>query len=203
MIPKKTVIAVDIDDVLAASAEGFLEFSNKTYNTNLSIPEYSEHWAQMWQIDHDAVTLRVNDFYDSDTIARYVHKAGSQEVLTKLAEQYTIIAITARQRRSQDITNNWIHARYPGVFGDVQYAGIYDAPLVEEQMSMTKGSLFASNEVSYVIDDQLKHCLAAAELGIATILFGDYPWNQADELPKNIQRCADWQAVGDYFATRG
>jgi hypothetical protein len=30
-------------------------------------------------------------------------------------------------------------------------------------------------------------------------LFGDYTWNQADDLPNGITRVKDWAAVEEYF----
>lgn len=67
---------------------------------------------------------------------------------------------------------------------------------------MTKGELAKSIGADYIIDDQIKHVLAAAELGIRGILFGDYAWNKADVLPDNVTRVNDWQEVLNYFETR-
>lgn len=53
------------------------------------------------------------------------------------------------------------------------------------------------------IDDQLKHCQAAASLGIKAVLLGDYPWNRTEKLPSGVTRCKDWPAVLEYFNERG
>ena len=39
---------------------------------------------------------------------------------------------------------------------------------------LTKGMLAKEIKADYLIDDQLKHCSAAAELGIPALLFGVY-----------------------------
>jgi hypothetical protein len=52
---------------------------------------------------------------------------------------------------------------------------------------------------AYLIDDQLKHCLAAHDMGVQALLFGNYAWNQASDLPDGIVRCAGWADVADYF----
>lgn len=31
--------------------------------------------------------------------------------------------------------------------------------------------------------------------GIRTLLFGDYPWNQAETLPPNVVRVTNWDEV--------
>lgn len=74
-------------------------------------------------------------------------------------------------------------------------------------MSMIKGKIIAWDiddvlveiKADFVVDDQLKHCTAAVEQGIPTILFGNYRWNQAEELPKGVTRCKNWQEVAGYF----
>ncbi|HJQ08525.1 MAG TPA: hypothetical protein VJ836_03545 [Candidatus Saccharimonadales bacterium] len=40
----RRIIAVDIDDVLSASAEGFVVFSNKQWGTRLTLDDYTEDW---------------------------------------------------------------------------------------------------------------------------------------------------------------
>ena len=57
MVRKKT-IAIDIDDVLAANAENFVEFSNKKWGTHLRPDDYTEHWAELWDVDFDEVEKR-------------------------------------------------------------------------------------------------------------------------------------------------
>lgn len=51
---KRLTIAVDIDDVLADNAAGFVTFSNERWGTNLTPDDYGEHWVKVWQVDNDA-----------------------------------------------------------------------------------------------------------------------------------------------------
>jgi hypothetical protein len=46
-----------------------------------------------------------------------------------------------------------------------------------------------------MVDDGLRNCLRATEAGIRALLFGDYPWNQIDEMPPGMKRVMDWDAV--------
>ena len=41
----RKVIAIDLDDVLAAHVESFVAFSNERYGTSLQVDDYSDHWA--------------------------------------------------------------------------------------------------------------------------------------------------------------
>lgn len=199
----KPIIAVDIDDVLSDTAEGFIAFSNDHFGLNLTINDYSEHWAELWKVDIAELDKHAEALDNSGTFESYSHKEHAKQVLLALKSDYELRALTSRRRKLESLTRDWLDEHFTGVFDDVQFAGIFDGPRHTEMLKRTKADLFASNKVAYVIDDQLKHCLAAAALGIETILFGDYPWNQADELPSLITRCHDWLAVAAYFAARG
>ena len=198
----KEVIGVDIDDVLADTAEGFTAFSNEYFGTTLSVADYTEHWAEMWRVDNREVERRAAVYNHSGAATRYRHREEARPVLDRLAEQYDLLALTSRNGGMKEQTFAWIETHFSGLFKDIQFAGIFDGPLHDGMLSMTKADLFASNNVNYVIDDQLKHCRAAAQLGIRAVLFGNYHWNTASELPPLITRCDDWQAVGEYFDAR-
>lgn len=199
---KKPIIAVDIDDVLAANAEGFVAFSNQRWGTNLGPDDYTEHWAEVWQIDMAETNKRAEELHASGVIASYLHFDEAVPVLESLAKNYELLAITSRRISIEKLTREWLSRHYANLFKDVLFAGIFDAPVSLERLSYTKANLFASNNVDYVIDDQLKHCRAASELGVPAILFGNYPWNQSSALPAGVTRCKDWPAVLEYFNGR-
>lgn len=199
----KKVIAVDIDDVLAANAEGFTAYSNERYGTTLLPADYHEHWAELWKTDLAETERRSAELHDSGIIASYRHDDQALPVLTGLHQNYSLIIITSRRSSVEQLTRQWLTEHYGELFDDIKFARIFEGPFEPGVVSRTKADLFTSNQVSYAIDDQLKHCLAGAELGIETILFGDYPWNRtAAKLPKNVTRCKDWLAVKEFFDAR-
>lgn len=199
----KEKIAVDVDDVLSDTAEGFTEFSNERYGTNLTVVDFTEHWAEMWQVDNEEVTRRAAEYHESGAAGNFRHKEEALPVLEKLRDPYSLLAMTSRNSSLKPLTHEWIERHFTGIFEDIKFAGIFDGPIHDGMLHRTKGELFASHDVSYVIDDHLKHCFAAAELGIQAILFGDYPWNQYEDLPEGIVRCENWPAVGEFFDARG
>ena len=86
----------------------------------------------------------------------------------------------------------------PGFFSDVLhigYADVMEKPVKKVDMCKRLGAIA-------LIDDSLSHVTECAEEGIEGVLFGDYPWNQADELPSGVTRCVDWPAVLEYFDAR-
>jgi methionine salvage enolase-phosphatase E1 len=97
-------------------------------------------------------------------------------------------------------TRAWLKRHFGDIIRDVYFAGFYDTSVSHaEKLSMTKAGILAELQPQYFIDDQLKHVNGAAEIGIPSILFGDYSWNQTNTLLHNVTRCNDWHAVADYF----
>lgn len=194
------MIAIDIDDVLSSSAVGFVEWSNKKYGTHLKPEDYQEHWAEMWKIDLDETFKRAKEFHEDDIVGSYNLIDGALDVLKKLKDKYTLILITSRRMSIKPSTLGWINAHYPNIFEDCVFAGFFDADKPDlNHLKMTKAELAKNLKADYLIDDQLKHIEAAAEIGIKGLLFGDYSWNQKDDLPKNVKRVKDWNEVLNYF----
>ena len=200
----KKVIAVDIDDVLAVHVDALLEFSNKTWGTNLTLDDYDEHWGVMWKLEHDIKTTekRAHTFFDSGAFSRLRHFTEAIPVLKTLKSSYKLILITSRRQRLLEETTQWINAFFPGIFEETHYAGIWE-DTKDNRHTATKADLCKELKVEYLIDDQLKHCLAAAEIDVQSLLFGNYKWNQAKKLPKNVVRVTDWQAVKEFFDAAG
>jgi uncharacterized HAD superfamily protein len=197
----RKTIAVDIDDVLSASAEGFAAFSNSRWGTNLTAADYSEEWAVVWGIPLEEAKKRAVEFHDANAVADYRHHAQSLPVLRKLRERYNLVIVTSRRNVLKPATDTWLQTFFPDIFSGVHYAGMWDAghdPL--HALKQTKAGVCQAIGADYLIDDQLKHCLAAAECGLKVLLFGTYKWNQTEKtLPQNVTRAADWAAVERYF----
>lgn len=191
-------IAVDIDDVISASAEGFLTWSNEQLGTNLTIDDYQEHWGQMWQVDHEEVIRRAHAYYASGHQEKFAPIDDAYDVLRALKERFRLIIITSRRDSGSGLTDAWIKKHYEGIFEDIVFSGFYNA-ITEDSFHRTKGDIAKQTGVDFLIDDQLKHAVAAAEVGIPSVLFGNYPWNQADALPEGVVRAHGWKDVLNFF----
>ncbi|HSX45509.1 MAG TPA: hypothetical protein VLG27_00720 [Candidatus Saccharimonadia bacterium] len=206
-MPRKT-IAVDIDDVLAASASEFVAFGNLRWGTNLTVDDYHEDWSVMWQVDRETEQKRAHEIYDSGMIRGIKPHEGADAVLKWLEERYDLVIATSRVSKIHQDTLEWLDKHFGGVFKGVHLSGIYDpilsAPFKDESVhNMTKAELIMEIAADYLIDDQPKHCLAVADAGIETILFGDYAWSRdLGELPVRVTRCPDWAAVKEFFDGR-
>lgn len=206
----KKLLALDIDDVLSDSAEGFIGFCNRTWGTNLTLNDYSEHWADMWRIDYGSPEFaeRVVTINNSKMFPKYARKDYAKEVLERLHENLEIVAVTSRRKLIEADTRAWIHEHYEAVIDDIVFAGIYDtddtrSTTIHQRLSATKGDLLKDMQADYFIDDQLKHCSSSIAHDIPTILFGDYPWNSGPLPDGRITRCVTWRDVETYFKNEG
>jgi uncharacterized HAD superfamily protein len=191
-------IAIDVDDVLAAHAQGFANFSNERWGTNLTVDDYDEHWSLVWRTEREETERRAQEFLHSNAVSMYQHDEAAPEVLRRMKEHYDLIVLTSRRLFMQTETLAWLGQYFNGVFDEVRFAGIWD-DLSHDRHLATKAEAVREVGADYLVDDQLKHCVAVAEAGVEAVLFGNYRWNQADELPPRVTRCGDWAAVEAYF----
>lgn len=203
----KPTIAVDIDDVLAANAAGFAEYSNKKWGTRLTPDDYSEHWAEIWNVDYEEELRRRDEVVKDKLFVSYGFFNEAKPVLAKLSKKYRLVIATSTSRSSDvsDDTGEWIEKEFPGVFSEMYFATIWNDLKLHtlEKLKMTKADLVEQARAKYFIDDQPKHCFAAAELGVKSILFGDYKWNRSVELPNGVYRVKTWQAIEEFFDAEG
>lgn len=197
----KKTIAIDIDEVLAAFAESFVDFSNKKWGTHLKPQDWTEDWAEIWKIDFEEATKREQIIYKSDIFSRAKHNPRASNVLKGLAKKYKLVIVTSRHRAVTKDTLDWIQKHFSDLFEEIHFAGFYDDlekhPL--ERLKATKAEICQQIGADYLIDDNPKHCIATANAGITALLFGDYIWNRVNDLPSGVIRVKDWLAVLEYF----
>lgn len=195
----KPIIVIDLDNTLAASAKGFVDFSNKHFGTSITIDDYDEDREKTWGVSFEEAERRMKVMRDSKSQNDYVAFEQAREVLIQLKKDYTLIILTSRRKESEADTMNWLNRYYPGIFDEVLLSGFFEAETVRTGHLLTKGEQYEQIGAAYVIDDYYKHCESAAEVNARAILFGNYPWNQIEELPPNTTRCTNWLEVGEYF----
>lgn len=204
----KKTIAVDIDEVLARNAKSFVDFSNERWGTNLTVDDYEEDWSNVWGIDDDVEIMRRAELYhNTDTFMGIEHISEAIPVLQELKSRYKLVVLTSRRKSVLRETHDWLDAYFQGVFEDVHFSGIWDKADSElsykGNVSMSKADIAKEMGIDYLIDDQPKHAFAVAELGIKTLLFGDYRWSRDLDMPDNVVRVVDWDEVRLFFETEG
>jgi 5'(3')-deoxyribonucleotidase len=198
----RKTIAIDLDDVLAAHAEAFVAYSNQRWGTHLTVDDYDEHWGMLWKTEYEETNQRAIAYLGSGAVGQYRHEPEAEVVLRRLKSDYDLVIVTSRRNMIRQETEAWIERYFKGIFNAIHFAGMWDNGNRGGYM-VSKLDLVQEVGADYLIDDQLKHCLPVAEAGIHAILYGDYAWNQAEQLPKKVTCCKTWAEVEAYFATRG
>lgn len=194
---KKESIAIDLDDVLSSHVEAFISFSNASYGTNLKVENYSDHWADLWGVEHEEIERRAAEFHVPESVAAFGVKKEAESALQKLSTYYNLYIVTARSQGLQETTSEWIAKYFKGIF-----KGTHFVPIWEPHNKITKADICKKIGASYLIDDLPSHCNVAAQGGIKAILFGNYAWNRNEPVVNGVTRCDNWDEVLSYFGIK-
>ena len=197
---KKQIIAIDIDDVLAYHAEAMIAYSNKMFGPGHHYDNYTEHWSVFWGTDNDETNKRAHEYHLTDDMVHYRVHEEALGILKDLSKRYKLIVVTARRQQVVSITKEWLDKNFPGIFEGIYHVGIWDV-IADDSHTLTKADMCAQLGVSYLVDDQIKHCNAAADIGIEAVLFGEYPW-QSSAVHGKVHKCHDWLSVKRFFDGR-
>lgn len=192
----RLVVAVDIDDVLLESGAAIIADYNRRFGTRLLPGDYyGQHDLSAWgNVDPTTAIQRVEEYVQSVTFINREPMRSVADSLRHLAERYELHAVTGRGDLVRDATNVWLEQYFPAVFVSANFSNMYDA-----QKRRSKGEICVEMGASFLIDDHIPHAKSAADHGLKVVLYGDYPWNQTDELPQGVVRAKDWPAVLEYF----
>lgn len=200
-IMSKPIIAVDIDDVLSRTADKIIAYGNKTWGHIHTLDDFTEKLQDMWQVDESEAQRRWLEYMDSGVFETYDVIPQAKDVLRYLSDRYRIIAVTSRRVSLMGVTEEWLAVNYAGIIEEVVPALIFGEGKKDSHL-LTKAEVLQKVAADYHIDDQPKHCIGAASVGITGILYGGYPWNRDVEIPDGVVRCDDWQAIKEYFDGR-
>ena len=199
-VKRKPTIAMDIDDCLALFADRLAGYSNDKWGHKLGAEDYLENWATMWGVSWDEVQKRIDTmFVDEEFYPTLGVVEGAREALEELGARYELVALTSRSGSLLgEMTRAWLDKEFPGKFRELRHLGSW-ASVSEFNLELTKGQVCKELGAEFLIDDQPKHCNAAAEVGVKALLFGDYKWNRAADIHDGVVRTRDWGSVMKYF----
>lgn len=198
----KKIIAVDIDDVLSRTAQSIIDYGNKQWGHSHTLEDFNEQLSQMWQVEAEEAHKRWLEFMNSGIIEQYDVIPEAKDALEKLADRFILIVVTSRRDSLLGITREWLDANYPGIITEIVGAQIYGTGKADAH-ALTKAEVLQQLSADYLIDDQPKHCIGAAGVGVKAVLYGGYPWNRDVGIPSDVTRCDDWQTVLEYFDGQG
>lgn len=198
----KTLIAVDIDDVIADSTEALRIMANERSGLDLP-PEaykvkrgtfwgyYEQVWAEHGVDKHYTFAEHKQDMEaDQSSVFPVVHAIES---LRRLSEVYRIVFITSREESWRPATMRWLATHFSELSFDIHFLGHQ-----HENPSLTKGQLCRELGAELLIDDSEENCRSAVEEGLGAIRFGDYGWH-GDQLLV-YPACRNWRDVLEYLS---
>lgn len=192
----RPTIAVDIDEVLMPHFIDLITWYNKEYGTSLTLednhPTEPDNWGTS---DINVAIKRVHGFFDTP---EFLNSQPYEEAITSLrilSKNYRLVVVTARDTIIEKVTRDWLNKHFKDLISDAHFAARYSL----EGKAQTKTAIASTIKAGYLIDDALDHCEDAAKSGMRALLYGDYPWNQTNKLPKGVTRVKNWQEVLEYF----
>ena len=199
---KRPVVAIDIDDVIAESTESLRRRVNEHTGINLSSEDYkieASYWGYyegVWR------THGVSHLVDMETLNQQMQSnqshvplmPGAEFAINELRKKFDIVLITARDPRWERATREWLKDQFGEHEPELYFSEMHRSPAGTK----TKGEICREIGAGWMIDDNPGFCQTVLDNGVKAILFGEYGWHI--NVPKEVIRCKDWQAVLEYFA---
>jgi len=194
---RKEVLATDIDEVLFPFLQEFSGWHNQEYGTELGIDSFSTYeFSDTLGVSIPETVHRVHTFLGVEHGFLDVLPLGeSQEAIARLGETFKIVAITARHPQFEYSSLRYLAEYYSSTITDITLVG------TSATVEVLKSKAEVCQELGAIalIDDSIAHVTSCVEAGIEGLLFGNYPWNQTDNLPGGVVRYHDWFEVSERF----
>ncbi len=198
----KSIIAIDIDDVIADSTESYRLEVNKALGVNLTSEDYKVphnfywgYYERVWEMHGlgGKVPVKQLDIAMAIDQSHMPLLPGASFAIGELSKQFELVVITARDINWERATLKWLKSHFGEAISSVHFAGHS-----RSGANKTKGQLCAELGARWLIDDNPEHCLTAIDAGLGAILFGERGWHH--QAPAHLIRCKDWPAVLEYLS---
>lgn len=189
----KPVLAVDVDEVLYPFMPLFIEHHNKHHGTNKMLNQLTSYvLEENFSMSDNQKLERIRSFVAGGGFSKGLPLEQSQQAIAKLARQYDLVVVTSRWKDWEQDTLDWLQQHFPDSFKRIHFANSITWNRGDKH---DKSSICLELGAVAFIDDSLDNVEKVSGAGITSLLFGDYPWNQAEKLPDNAQRVRDWNEV--------
>lgn len=186
---KRLVIAIDCDDVLVSTTQYFIAAYNIKFGTSISLNNAHSGGEEIWQADQELQLKRLDELTLTDEYLKIAPSPEEIAVLKELSKVHSLHLVTARKPEELQRTQQMIERDLPGVFTSIDLVG----------WTGSKGEVCKRIGADVLIDDSARHLHNAIEhQGLSksgAILFGKYPWNEADSSHEALTHCYDWASV--------
>lgn len=193
--PKRT-IAIDIDEVLFPMANTFLEWHNSEYGTDFTLDQMTSYYVEdLTGETEEAMLLKIKAYLDTEHYKQGKPLEGTVDAIHKLKKKFKLAIITSRDHFYRPSTKRFLESHFGGLYDELYYTHT----VRQLDLRLPKHIICEEIGAFALVDDHLNHIIAAAEHGLEGVLFGNYAWNQANELPSGVTRVNNWQEALEYF----
>lgn len=187
---KRKRIGLDFDDVLIDFNGGLTRFHNENYGTSYSKEHVTEwDYSLFWECSKEEALRRIREFIRSSHHTQVSPIIGAVDAIKRLKEKCDLFIVTARDESVSNQTAILIDEHFPESFESVHFLHKDD-----KKVRGTKGEVCTELDIDIFVEDSLTNAQHTSDAGIKTLLF-DAPWNQAEELPKNVTRVFSWDEI--------
>lgn len=187
---KKTVIAIDIDEVLSCLLSAIVAWHNNIYKTSLKLEDFFtyDYW-NVWGGTQEEAISKVEKFARSGGYKGLDKVNGSIEAVKTLSQKYDLFLVTSRRNMFKADTLSWVNKNFPDIFGGIYFGNHYS----NGGKGISKSELCQAISADVFIDDLPHYALECSRSGMRSFLFGDYPWNKGTHA--GIERAEGWDDI--------
>lgn len=196
MVPSTTsgraTLAVDLDNVLFPFTAEMSRYHNTVYGTSFAFTDYTNYnfWL-LWEVALPEAVRRIQEFLLHDDTLLIPPVPGACEAVCHLRATYDLIIVTARAHDIEEATRRWVMRHFPDCFRDILFSNAFAL----QGTPIPKSALCHDHGAHLLIDDHVDNIEECRRADLQVLLFGEYPWNQADDLHHTVVRALDWKAV--------
>lgn len=186
------VIGIDFDDVIVATNKAMAQWHNRAYGTSYKLEDIDTcDLARFWSCSYDERTRRIGEFFASIEHSTTVPIDAAVKSL-ELLRNKEIHIITARRKEYSNITLDLAERHISSLFCNFHFPNGSEINGIPTKR--TKAEVCLEYGIEVFIEDNLEYAGEVASIGIPVLLL-DSPWNQATELPQNIERVFSWDEI--------
>ena len=194
LIRDAKVVCIDADDTTADFFWTFLQYYNARYGTPFTIGDFkTRKFHLVWGCSREEAIRRIDDFQHSSYYRRILPLEGSVEGARSLFEAgKKLYVVTSRSDYTRQDTERFYQTYFPGIVSDIIHSANKHSGDINS--GKTKAEI-CGDFGAPLIDDDLVYVQPCAETAFGGVLFGDYPWQNGQELPLRVERGKNWEDI--------
>lgn len=183
-------IAIDVDDVLAASLIDFIEFYNRKYGDDLSFDNlqgFTLH--ESIGIDREEEEMIMREHAKERPAESLPPLEGAAYAIERIRSKHDIMIVTSRARDMEQETKEWLRRH----FGEIRDVFFTRESLAGPEHT-TKADICIEKGAEMMIEDHPVFAQDCAAADIKVLLF-DYPYNKHLKDGPMLKRVHGWRDV--------